>query len=243
MALFRSFTQTVHWKRRRGSWDNRMFPPITDESAASLGAPMLAREVRSLPVGHDWVYEFMWGGERIRAIKRYSAVNLISREGRDLTNRFPRVAAAVARLRACHVVIDGEILYLESYPLPVVRFLEESCDESLHGSLAFLAFDLLCDEGRDVRNFSLLCRRLLLADTVQGSSIVFSPLIDVRSEVVRSASARLGFRGIVAKRSGSAYRPDSLSQDWQKTTFALSATLPLFPRYHGLEHAMAENGR
>ena len=219
-----------------------MLPRITDEPAASLGAPMLAREVRALPLGQDWVYEFLWGGERVRAVKRDGAVNLISREGRDLTNRFPRIAAAVARLRARHAVIDGEILYLESYPLPVVRFLEQSSDESLHGCLAFVAFDLLCDEGRDVRNFSLLCRRLLLAETVQGCPIVLSPLIDARSEVARTASARLGFRGIVAKRAGSAYRPDSLTQDWQKTTFALAATEPLFPRYHGLEHAMAENG-
>lgn len=211
-----------------------MFPSTTatERRVAPLGAPMLAREVRMLPMGEDWVYEFLWGGERVRAIKHDNAVNLISREGRDLTNRFPRVAASVTRLRARHVIIDGEILYLESYPLPVVRFLAEASDESLRGRIAFLAFDLLCDEGRDVRNFSLLCRRLLLAESLQGTPIVLSPLIDGRSEAGCEAAARLGFRGIVAKRAGSAYRPNSLNQDWQKTTFALSATEPLFPRRH-----------
>jgi bifunctional non-homologous end joining protein LigD len=213
-----------------------MLQPIaaTERRVAPLGAPMLAREVRTLPMGEDWVYEFVWGGERVRAIKHDNAVNLISREGRDVTNRFPRIAATIARLRARRVVLDGEILYLESYPLPVVRFLAESCDESLRGRLAFLAFDLLCDEGRDVRNFSLLCRRLLLAESLQGTPVVLSPLIDARSAAACEASARLGFRGIVAKRAGSAYRPNSHHQDWQKRTFVLPATEPLFPRHHAL---------
>lgn len=194
----------------------------SDGRIASLSAPMIAREVLELPRGEDWIYEFLWGGERVRAIKHEGGVNLISREGRDLTHRFPRVAASVARLRARYLVIDGEILYLDSYPPPVLRFLAESSDESLHGGLALVAFDLLCDDGRDIHNFSLLCRRLLLGATVQGTPILLSPLIDARSETARTAAARLGFRGVVAKRASSPYRPNSLSRDWVKTTFALS---------------------
>lgn len=208
----------------------------SDGRVGPLATLMLAREVGVLPQGEDWIYEFIWGGERVRAIKHDGGVHLISREGRDLTNRFPRIAAKVARLRANYVVIDGEILYLDSYPLPVVRFLAEASDESLGGGLVFLAFDLLCDEGRDVRNFSLLCRRLLLASTVQGTPLVLSPLIDARSEAAREAAARLGFRGVVAKRAGSSYRPNSLSHDWLKTTFVLPATRPLFPRHPASFH-------
>ena len=192
--------------------------------------PMVAREVRVLPVGEDWIYEFLWGGERVRAMKYGSGIQLISREGRDITNRFPRIAATIAKLRATDIELDGEIVYLDSYPAPVTRFLAESSDEPFGGSLAFVAFDLLCDQGRDIRGFSLLCRRLLLSSLVQGSSIALSPLIDARSETARMASARLGFRGVVAKRAGSTYRPNSLSHDWQKTTFALSAALPTLLR-------------
>lgn len=207
----------------------------SDGRIASLGAPMLAREVRTLPKGEDWVYEFLWGGERARAIKRDGGVRIVSREGRDLTNRFPRIAASVARLRASYVVLDGEILYLDAYPPPVVRFLAEASDESFNGKLAFLAFDLLCDDGRDIRHFSLLCRRLLLVSAVQGTSIVLPPLIDARSEAARAASARLGFRGVVAKRAGSPYQPNSLSNDWRKMTFALSAGPT--PQVHDLRSA------
>ena len=201
-------------------------PTLNSNGAfAALTAPMLAREVRVLPQGEDWIYEFLWGGERARAIKHDGGVRLISRDGRDVTNRFPRIAASVARLRSRFSVIDGEILYLDSYAPPVIRFLAEACDDDLNSRLVFLAFDLLCDDGRDIRNFSLLCRRLLLTAAVQGTAMVLSPLIEARSDAARASAERLGFRGVVAKRAGSAYRPNSLSRDWVKMTFALSAGL------------------
>ena len=185
-----------------------------------LAPPMIAREVDALPHGEDWIYEFLWGGERVRAVKHDGGVHLLSRDGRDVTNRFPRIAASVAKLRLATAVIDGEILYLDSYTEPAIRFLAQVVDERSGGGLALLAYDLLCHEGKDVRHFSLLCRRLLLSSVLQGTSIVLSPLIDGNSEVALAAAARLGFRGVVAKRAGTAYRPNSLSSDWLKTTFA-----------------------
>jgi bifunctional non-homologous end joining protein LigD len=216
----------------------------SDAGLRTLAAPMLACEVRTLPGGEDWIYEFLWGGERIHAVKREDGVRLISREGQDVTDRFPRVATAVARLRSTNVILDGEVVYLNTYPAPVIRFLAEAGDEPFGGSLAFVAFDLLCDEGRDVRHFSLLCRRLLLSSIVQGTPIVLSPLIDARSAAARAASARLGFRGIVAKRAGSRYRSNVLSHDWLKTTFALSAALPsLFGRVMPVAPSVSQRPR
>jgi bifunctional non-homologous end joining protein LigD len=181
---------------------------------------MLAKEVGALPHGEDWIYEFLWTGERVRVVKCDASVRLFSRDGRDFTNRFPRIAAAVARLRLASVIIDGEILYLDSYSAPAGRFLEQCVDEQAGGGLGLLAYDLLGYEGKDVRQFSLLCRRLLLSPILQGTPIVLSPLIDGNSAAALGAAARLGFRGVVAKRAGSPYRPSSLSHDWVKTTFS-----------------------
>lgn len=175
--------------------------------------------MKNLPHGEDWVYEFLWGGERVRAVKQDASVHLLARDGRDLTNRFPRIAAAVAKLRPAVATIDGEILYLDSYPPPVGRFLAQAADEVSDGGLTFLAFDVLCHEGKDVRQFSFLCRRLLLSSAVQGTPIILSPLIDGNSAFALASAARLGFRGVVAKRAGSPYRPNSLATEWVKTTF------------------------
>jgi hypothetical protein len=161
-----------------------MLNPYPDGRAKTLplAPPMQAKEVGNLPHGEDWIYEFLWGGERVRAIKRDGGVHLISREGREFTNRFPRIAASVAKLRTSSAIIDGEILYLDSYSEPAVRFLAHAADDFAHGSLALLAYDLLSDEGKDVRQYSLLCRRLLLASIVQATPIILSPLIDGNSD-------------------------------------------------------------
>jgi bifunctional non-homologous end joining protein LigD len=187
---------------------------------------MLAKEVPVLPRGEDWIYEFAWAGERVRAIKHGAGVHLLSRDGRDFTNRFPRIAATVAKLRVSNAILDGEILYLESYSGPALRFLAQATDDLTPGSLALLAYDLLSDNDRDLRQYSLLARRLLLASRVQGTSIILSPLIDGNCETALASAARLGFRGVVAKRAGSLYRPNSLSAVWVNSTFAACALPP-----------------
>jgi bifunctional non-homologous end joining protein LigD len=184
----------------------------------ALVQPMQAKEAPVLPRGEDWVYEFLWAGERVRAVKRADGVHLFSREGKDFTNRFPRIAASVAKLRARNAILDGEILYLDSYAEPAVSFLERSADDLASSRLALLVYDLLSDDGRDVRHFSLLCRRLLLVSLVQGTPIVVSPLVPGPSEHARAMAVRLGMRGVLAKRCGSAYRPNSLICDWIKVT-------------------------
>lgn len=184
----------------------------------ALVQPMQAREAVALPCGEDWVYEFLWAGERVRAIKRADGVHLFSREGKDVTNRFPRIAAAVAKLRATDAILEGEILYLDSCPAEAVRFLSRSSDDLSSSGVALLAYDLLSDDGRDVRHFSLLCRRLLLIALVQGTPIVVSPLLPGSAEHALAMATRLGLRGVMAKRGGSAYRPNALSADWLKCT-------------------------
>lgn len=186
---------------------------------ASFAPPMHAREVCDLPRGEDWIYEFLWGGERVRATKRDADVQLLARDGRDLTNRFPGVAAAVAKIHLATVIVDGEILRLEAFSAAASRYLMAAADETAQG-FVLLAYDLLCHEGKDVRNFSLLCRRLLLASVVQDTPLVLSPLVDGISAATLAEAARLGFRGVLARRAGSPYRPNSLASDWRKLTFA-----------------------
>jgi bifunctional non-homologous end joining protein LigD len=180
---------------------------------------MLAREVPTLPHGEDWMYEYWWGGERVRAVKCGSAAQLVSRDGRDLTNRFPRVTAAIARIRADNAVIDGEVVYLDAFPAAVADVLRRAIDEPANTPAVLLAYDLLWDDGRDIRQLSLLCRRLLLSAVVQGSPIALAPWLEAPDEPALHALAEQGFRGVVAKRAGSAYRPNALASDWVKVTF------------------------
>jgi bifunctional non-homologous end joining protein LigD len=69
-------------------------------------APTRVRE----PFHRDgWVYEEKVDGWRILAFKDRARVRLVSRNGRDHTRRFPDIAAAVAKLSARSLVLDGEV--------------------------------------------------------------------------------------------------------------------------------------
>ena len=58
--------------------------------------PCLPRLAKAPPTGPDWIHEIKHDGFRIIARRDGDKVRLISRNGKDLTYRFPLVVKAVA---------------------------------------------------------------------------------------------------------------------------------------------------
>lgn len=56
-----------------------------------------------------WVYEEKYDGWRMLAVKEAGGVRLISRNGRDHTNRFHAIAEALAALKPRTLTLDGEV--------------------------------------------------------------------------------------------------------------------------------------
>jgi len=75
---------------------------------AGFIAPCLPTKTDELPSGSDWLHEIKHDGFRIIARKDGERVRLYSRPGNDLTNRFPLIVEALARLRPRSCIIDGE---------------------------------------------------------------------------------------------------------------------------------------
>jgi bifunctional non-homologous end joining protein LigD len=68
--------------------------------------PTLVRE----PFQRDgWVYEEKVDGWRVLAYKDGERVRLVSPNGRDHTRRFHDIAAAISKLSARSLVLDGEV--------------------------------------------------------------------------------------------------------------------------------------
>ena len=61
-----------------------------------------------------WVYEEKVDGYRFLAYKDRKHVRLVSRHGVDHTRRYPDVAAAIARLKAPSLVLDGELAVFDA---------------------------------------------------------------------------------------------------------------------------------
>jgi bifunctional non-homologous end joining protein LigD len=71
-------------------------------------APCLPTKASTPPCGEPWLHEIKHDGFRVIGRKDGGWVRLYSRPGNDLTERFPLIVKALARLRSRSCVIDGE---------------------------------------------------------------------------------------------------------------------------------------
>src|SRR5690242_31404 len=124
--------------------------------------PMLAKPVKELPSGRNWLYELKLDGYRVLVMKERGVVTLFSRRGNNLNNAFPRIAAAFSFL-AADTILDGELVVLDDNGKPSFAALQKHKfnPEALH----FYAFDLIVYKGKDLRKLPLSERRTLLEES------------------------------------------------------------------------------
>jgi ATP-dependent DNA ligase len=138
-----------------------------------------------------WLHEIKHDGFRTIARKDSRRTRLYDQLGNDLTQCFPLIAGALARLPSC--TIDGETVAYDDSGVPSFDLLRRRP----RGDRTFLhAFDLIELAGDDRRRDPLEQRKVdlsrLLADTSQGATVF---------ERVCSA----GLEGIVSKRKDARY--------------------------------------
>jgi bifunctional non-homologous end joining protein LigD len=180
---------------------------------AARYAPMLATSSDSLPHGVGWVYEPKWDGFRAIATLDGGDAKLTSRNGNDLTGRFPTVARAVARaVRTAGAVLDGEICALDDQGRSRFSLLQAG-----GGTLAFVVFDVLEVEGEPLLELPLAKRRSRLERLIdrKAGGVVVSPQFEDGDALLRAAVDQ-GLEGVVAKRQDSAYLPGRRGTDWRK---------------------------
>jgi hypothetical protein len=81
--------------------------------------PCLPRTADAPPVGPGWIHEIKHDGFRILAHRQGRAVRLLTRNGNDLTDRFPLAASAILALPIKSCVVDAEaiaVVWEPQYP-------------------------------------------------------------------------------------------------------------------------------
>lgn len=174
--------------------------------------PMLMQAAKELPDPERWQYEIKWDGFRLIAVKRAEGVQLWSRNHKNLTKRFPEIAAAVKALKVRELVMDGEAVIFGPDGRPCFEKLQEGGKGA-----CYMAFDLMNVNGEDLRMEPIEERRKRLAKLVLGQGVMFSAeVVGPREKLVENARA-LGLEGLVAKRRGSRYASTGkASRDWLK---------------------------
>ena len=180
--------------------------------------PMKATLVETLPKGDDWVYELKFDGVRALALKRGKNIELISRNEKDFTTKFPEVAKALRELPCKEAILDGEIAALDEEGRSSFQLLQARELPGERPPIFFYVFDLIQLDGKDLTSVPLLKRKamakMLLArapDTVR-----FSASIAAESERVLAEMKARGLEGVIAKRKDSKYEIGRRSGAWVK---------------------------
>src|SRR5215469_8590493 len=100
--------------------------------------PMLATLVSEPFDRPGWVYEEKYDGDRMLAYKQGPLVRLLSRNGKDNTARFAKIAAAVAELGAATLLLDGEVVVFDRKRVSRFQLLQQD-----RGDAVYAIFDCL----------------------------------------------------------------------------------------------------
>jgi bifunctional non-homologous end joining protein LigD len=173
--------------------------------------PMLATLVREPFDRRGWVYEEKYDGDRILAYKEGEHVSLLSRNSNDRTAAFPRIAAAVQKLKPETLLLDGEIVVFDNKDVSRFQLLQQG-----KGEPVYAVFDCLYQDSKDLRGEPLSSRRSAMEESLDSSKIIFASrrLAENGFEAFKVAKRR-GFEGLVAKDLSSSYI-EKRSTSWLK---------------------------
>jgi len=175
-----------------------------------------------------WQAEWKWDGIRAQLVRRGGSAWLWSRGEELITDRFPDLRAASESLPD-GTVLDGEVLaYAGGAPLPFSVLQRRIGRQKLTAGIladapaAFISYDVLEMDGRDLRASPLVERRALLSQLVAGRSdrLVLSEEVAGESwealASLRSEARQRGVEGLMLKRRDSPYRSGRPRGDWWK---------------------------
>ena len=172
-------------------------------ASLSFIEPCIPREVRQPPKGEEWIHQPKLDGWRCQAVKMSSGITLYSRHGHDLTRRFPTIAAAVAKLWAKSVTLDGELVQADARGIDFYWLTGKQTR-----NVSLMAFDILALDGKDLRSLPVQERLaqlemlLLSAGNVVGVGLI--PSFD-DGQALMNACMEHSLEGVVSKRRASTY--------------------------------------
>ena len=183
--------------------------------ARTVYAPMLATLASNVPVGQGWLYEVKWDGYRMIATMRGGEIDLRSRNGNSLNERFPTVVRSLERaLRTPDCVLDGEVVAIGADGRATFSAMQQGKEGT---SYVFVAFDVLELEGEPSIGLPLVERREQLAALIDSrrAGVQVSEAFGDGRLLFRAAEEQR-FEGIIAKRADSTYEPGRRSRAWLK---------------------------
>ncbi|MFL6822969.1 MAG: DNA ligase D, partial [Xanthobacteraceae bacterium] len=183
--------------------------PLRGARLPDFVPPSFATLHETAPSGAGWAHEVKFDGYRIQARLDHGEVRLLTRKGLDWSERFPNIAAAVAKLPVRTALIDGEVVVEDKNGMSSFSELQAALKEGERERFIYYVFDLLHLDGRDLTTLPMIERKAELArllERVRGGPIKYSEHFEEDGAAVLRHACEMGLEGIVSKRLDAPYR-------------------------------------
>lgn len=170
--------------------------------------PQLLTMASRPPAGDNWLYEIKFDGYRLMVRIDQGHVTLFTKNGYDWTKRMPLLAKDLLTLPVRSAWLDGEVIVQDEDGRPMFSALQSAFSSGKTDSLCFFAFDLLFENGRDLRPLPIEKRRSRLGkllNRVELQYVRLSETLEVDPRDLLHNICALEMEGIVCKRAGSPY--------------------------------------
>ncbi|MDQ0116956.1 bifunctional non-homologous end joining protein LigD [Pseudarthrobacter defluvii] len=190
-------------------------------------APMMATSGSTADLhGSTWQYELKWDGVRALLVADSEKVRIFSRNGNDVTKTYPEFTD-----RACWpgqpFVADGEIIAVGPGGRPDFGLLQGRMKLTRAADVTkartaipvqLMLFDLLFDDGKDLRRLPLSTRRRRLEEFFRpsGCPVDLSMVLEESVDLLLDSTRELGLEGVMAKRTDSRYVSGQRTRTWIK---------------------------
>ena len=196
---------------------------VTTEHPAPF-KPMLATAGQAFN-RTGWIWELKYDGYRALAHKQKGLVQLKSRNGVDLSNRFPEIVEVLARIPFDNFVLDGEVVVNNPSGRPDFGMMQQRARSLPPHQVAaatvlqpatYYCFDLLQVSAIDIRHHPLKQRKAWLNKLLPTHShCVFSEHVANQGKDTFATARELGIEGVVGKKLAAPYC-SGRSADWIK---------------------------
>ena len=182
--------------------------------------PMLLEEVSKPFRDQDYLYEIKFDGIRAFIYVNKNEFKIISRNGNDLTKKYPELREIQSIVGKSNVIFDGEVIATRN-GIPSFSLLQKrnrvkrvSSDIMNDIPVYFIVFDILYDNV-DLTNLSLDKRKKILGQYPDNSVFIKSRIYSDGLSLFKMVK-KIGLEGIVAKKRKSIYLFGKRTSDWVK---------------------------
>lgn len=208
----------------------------------------LENELNSLGYTNDWQAEYKWDGIRGQIIFRNHEIFVWSRGEELITHQFPEFEHLKKHLQD-GTVLDGEIVLLKNNELLSFQHLQKRLGRKNVSKknmeelpAAFIAYDILEYQSKDIRQLPLSERRNILENIIPGNNalihisekIHFSTWNQLKE--IQQKSRTRSAEGLMLKHRNSSYHVGRKKGDWWKwkiNPYSIDAVLTYAMQGHG----------